>query len=55
MIVTYTILCTADVVTMNERVNEFIADGWQPQGGIAVTVNEYNDETYFQAMVMEND
>lgn len=38
---------------LSKRVNEFIADGWVPQGGVAYTVTLGVDESFAQAMVRE--
>lgn len=37
---------------LKARVNEKIADGWQPTGGVATTVDE-DGESYYQAMVRD--
>jgi hypothetical protein len=38
---------------LSKRVNEFIADGWVPQGGVTYTVGQGNDERFAQAMIRE--
>lgn len=51
----YTIVCEKSVVTFYITVNEYLADGWKPQGGVFV-VNEKNNvfSNYYQAMIRES-
>ena len=35
------------------KVHRLVEDGWIPQGGVAVTVDEYDSQTFYQAMIKE--
>ena len=35
------------------HVNDWIARGWKPQGGVSISVNKSNREVFAQAMVRE--
>lgn len=38
---------------LETKVHRLIKEGWIPQGGVAVTVDEYDSETFYQAMIKE--
>lgn len=42
---------TSAICKLEEKVNTFCEEGWKPQGGIAVTIDEFRNCTAFQAMV----
>lgn len=57
----YEALIKDNVIALEEQVNEFIAKGWRPLGGIAVTAFGWPDDDghvqkstqYLQAMIRE--
>lgn len=49
----YHIVTHWQVLGLVKIVNAFIQDGWVPQGGVAYTVGQGNDERYAQALVRE--
>lgn len=46
----YTVVTSASLPDLIEQVNEAIAEGWQPIGGVLVTQNERGEE-FFQSMI----
>lgn len=36
---------------LERTVKEYLREGWQPQGGMAVNTNVKGDDYYFQALV----
>jgi len=46
----YTVVGTRDQSKFEERVNDLIKEGWKPQGGIFIVVDN-NGWIYYQAMV----
>jgi len=38
---------------LEDKVNRLIKDGWIPKGGVAVTLDEYDSETFYQVMIKE--
>ena len=53
----YTILIVNTLSGLERKVNEYIKQGWRPQGGITLQRNmQFNNvEFYFQAMIKENE
>ena len=52
----YHVLCARHIKDLNKVVNEYIASGWTPQGGVAAMQVEGNYmwyEEYMQAMVKD--
>jgi hypothetical protein len=45
----YTILKANDEEYLTKMVNEYIAKGWVPQGGVSMVVSHYSH--YIQAMI----
>ena len=39
--------------TLTGIVNDWIEEGWEPQGGVSISVNKNNREVFAQAMVRE--
>jgi hypothetical protein len=48
---TYTILHNENSETLAHRVNQMIADGWEPLGGVSVFSSTYSPAVYNQAMI----
>lgn len=38
-----------------KRVNEYLNQGWKPQGGIAVTMTSFGRESFYQAIYIEKE
>jgi hypothetical protein len=53
----YTILIVRTLSGLERKVNEYIKQGWRPQGSIGIEQNaQFNTvEYYFQAMIKENE
>lgn len=50
-IIDYLIINSSNEEKMEKNVQEFIGDGWQPIGGVCVTIDEYGYEHFYQAIV----
>jgi len=53
----YRLLEAKDVEGLEQEVNEHIADGWQPLGGVAVVNSQANTYAwwFYQAVIRPND
>lgn len=52
----YRVVECSDIVSLVQRVNEYIAEGWEPKGGVCVSYTETPDTivvSYCQAMIRE--
>lgn len=49
----YRIVTHYNAFSLAQRINEFIAGGWAPQGGVSVAISPGGGELYAQAMVRE--
>jgi len=47
----YYITHSSSSMALYQAVDKFIQDGWQPQGGMAVTIDLNGEETFYQALV----
>jgi hypothetical protein len=51
--VEYRLVCAATGELFVSRVNEALADGWTPQGGVSVGYDAATGDRYFQAVVRD--
>ena len=38
---------------LEKKVERLIKEGWVPKGGVAITKDEYDSDTFYQAMIKE--
>lgn len=46
----YTVVYDDNLYTLGNKMNEFLNDGWEPLGGIAVTCDSEGYRNYYQAV-----
>ena len=53
MLTNYNVLCDELIAGLEDKVREYLRQGWIPMGGVAVVQNDYppNSKRYMQAMV----
>lgn len=50
----YQIIDNSNPQWLADAVNRWLAEGWKPLGGVSMTITEYNNTKYAQAIVKDD-